>query len=212
LISIDTAREYYGGHDASHDFDHVLRVLRTAERIGLHEGADSVVLRAAVLLHDVGRQEERRSGACHADVGARLAGEILAGHPLDRVNAVVDAIATHRYRTKLVPQSLEAKILYDADKLDAIGAVGIARAYAIAGKMGQRLWGDVPSSYGERSRTDGRADELSAEHTPVHEFVYKLSNLKGTLFTTTARGIAEDRHAFMVSFFDRLGLEVDGQL
>jgi len=198
--------------DASHDFEHVLRVLRMAERIGEAEGADMGVLRTAALLHDVAREEERRSGICHAQVGAKRARAILAGYPEELVSAVAEAIATHRYRADAVPQSLEAQILYDADKLDAIGAIGIARAYAIAGIEGQRLWGQVPDGYGERGRTDGRADGFDDEHTPVHEFIFKLSRLKGTLFTETARWIAEDRHAYMVGFFDRLRQEVAGEV
>ena len=126
--------------------------------------------------------------------------------------AVAEAIATHRYRADAVPQSLEARVLYDADKLDAIGAIGIARAYAIAGIEGQRLWGRVPDGYGERGRTEGRSDVLGGEHTPVHEFVFKLSRLKGTLFTETARRIAEERHVYMVGFFERLGREVAGEV
>jgi len=212
LITIEEARSHYQDNDASHDFEHVLRVLRMAERIGMAEGADMLVLRTAALLHDVAREEERRSGVCHAQVGAKRARVILAGHPEEMVSAVAEAIATHRYRADAVPQSLEAQILYDADKLDAIGAIGIARAYAIAGVEGQRLWGPVPDGYGERGRTDGRADGFDDEHTPVHEFIFKLSKLKGTLFTETARRIAEERHAYMVEFFDRLGQEVAGEV
>jgi len=212
LITIEEARSHYQDNDASHDFEHVRRVLRMAERIGAAEGADMLILRAAALLHDVAREEERRSGICHAQAGAKRAKSILAGHPEELVSAVAAAIATHRYRADAVPQSLEAQILYDADKLDAIGAIGVARAYAIAGVEGQRLWGQVPDEYGERGRTDGRADVLGGEHTPVHEFIFKLSRLKGTLFTETARRIAEDRHAYMVGFFDRLRREVAGEV
>ena len=212
MISIEEARTYYRGHDASHDFDHVLRVLRMAERIGRAEGANMVVLRAAVLLHDVAREDERLSGVCHAEEGARQARAILAGHPEEAVSAVAEAIATHRFRGEAVPRSLEARILYDADKLDAIGAIGIARAYAIAGIQGQRLWGQVPKGYGERSRAEGRSDGGNDDHTPVHEFVFKLSRLRDTLFTETARRIGQERHAYMVDFFDRLGREVEGEL
>jgi len=212
LITIEEARSHYQDNDASHDFEHVLRVLRMAERIGTAEGADMVILRTAALLHDVAREEERRSGICHAEAGEKRARTILAGHPEELVSAVAEAIATHRYRANAVPRTLEARVLYDADKLDAIGAIGVARAYAIAGVEGQRLWRQVPDGYAERGRTEGRADGLDGEHTPVHEFVFKLAKLKGTLFTETARRIAEERHAYMVGFFDRLEREVAGEL
>ena len=212
MITIEDARSYYRGSDASHDFDHVLRVLRLAERIGGAEGANMEVLRAAVLLHDVARAEERWSGVCHAQAGANRARVILADHPPALVDAVADAIASHRFRGDAVPSTLEAQILYDADKLDAIGAIGTARAFAVAGARGSPLWGGVPEGYGDRQRVEGRADEFDQDHTPVHEFVFKLSRLRGTLFTETARRIGEERHAYMVGFFQRLEQEVAGEL
>jgi len=107
---------------------------------------------------------------------------------------------------------LEARILYDADKLDAIGAIGVARAYAMAGRHNQSLWAEVPVAYAQRQRLAGREDEKSAKHTPVHEFVFKLSRLQDTLFTATARKMAAERHRFMVAFFERLASEVKGEL
>jgi uncharacterized protein len=203
MIEVEEARQYYTGSDAAHDFDHVLRVLALAERIGQAEGADMEIVRAATLLHDVARAEEERTGVCHAKAGAERARQILAGHPADKVEAVAQAIASHRFRDEVVPQMLEAKVLYDADKLDAIGAIGIARAYALAGKRGQRLWAEPP--------VGSSADSQSSAYTPVHEFTFKLSRLKESLFTTTARQIAEQRHRYMVEFFALLEDEVRGR-
>ena len=203
MIQIEEARQYYTDSDAAHDFDHVLRVLTLAERIGQAEGAAMEIVRTATLLHDVARAEEERSGACHAKAGAERARQILAGHPADKVESVAQAIASHRFRDQVIPQTLEAKVLYDADKLDAIGAIGIARAYALAGRRGQHLWAETPAgSLGESQSTD---------YTPVHEFIFKLSRLKEALFTTTARQIAKDRHRYMVEFFARLEAEVQGK-
>lgn len=203
MIEIEEARRYYTDSDAAHDFDHVLRVLALAERIGQAEGAAMEILRTAALLHDVARAEEERTGACHARVGAERASQILAGHPADEVEAVAQAIASHRFRAEVVPQTLEARVLYDADKLDAIGAIGIARAYALAGKRGQRLWAETPAG--------SLAESQSTDYTPVHEFIFKLSQLKGVLFTATARQIAENRHRYLVEFFARLEEEVQGK-
>jgi uncharacterized protein len=169
MISIDKARGYYDDNDAVHDFDHVLRVLALAERIGQAEGADMEIVRAAALLHDV---------------------------------------AAHRFRADSAPETLEAQVLFDADKLDAIGAVGIARAFAYGGAHGQRLW--VPIESVDAARWQEEGDDPDT-HTPVHEFVVKLSQLKGRLFTPTGRAIAEERHAYMVGFFERLDAEVWGQ-
>ena len=212
MITIEEAEAYYSGKDAAHDFEHVLRVLKLAERIGEAEGADMDILRAAVLLHDVARVAEDEGGPCHAETGAQRAREILAGHPEDKVEAVAHAIATHRFRSSAVPQTLEARILYDADKLDAIGAIGVARAYAIAGRHAQRLWATVSLAHAERSIEEARGDIADAEHTPVHEYIFKLSRLKDSLFTATARAIAMDRHDYMAQFFQRLQQEVKGEL
>ena len=161
------------------------------------------IVRAAALLHDVARAEEERTGACHARAGAERARQILASHPADIVEAVAQAIASHRFRDEVAPQTLEAKVLYDADKLDAIGAIGVARAYALAGRRGQRLWAETP--------TGSPAESLSTDHTPVHEFTFKLSQLKDALFTAAARQIAEGRHHYLVEFFARLKEEVQGE-
>jgi uncharacterized protein len=209
MITIDEARGYYASNDAVHDFDHVLRVLALAEHIGQAEGADMAVVRAAVLLHDVGRARADAKGLDHAALGAAQARKILAGQPSAKVEAVAHAVAAHRYRTAPEPETLEAQVLFDADKLDAIGAVGIARAFAYGGAHGQRLWAPIKSVDAARWKEEG--DDPDA-HTPVHEFVVKLSKLKGLLFTPTGRAIAEERHAFMVRFFERMDAEVQGEL
>jgi uncharacterized protein len=208
MISIDKARGYYDDNDAVHDFDHVLRVLALAERIGQAEGADMEIVRAAALLHDVARAQADAAGLDHATVGAERAREILAGQPPERIEAVAHAIAAHRFRADSAPETLEAQVLFDADKLDAIGAVGIARAFAYGGAHGQRLW--VPIESVDAARWQEEGDDPDT-HTPVHEFVVKLSQLKGRLFTPTGRAIAEERHAYMVGFFERLDAEVWGQ-
>lgn len=209
LITPEEARKWYGEDDSAHDFDHVLRVHALALRIAAAEGADAEIVSAAALLHDVARAEADRLGLCHAEMGAARAREILRGHPAHKVEAVAVAIASHRFRNAAEPPTLEAKVLYDADKLDAIGAVGIARAYAIAGKWNQRLW----SPWAEAAHLGAGARDLhNADHTPVREFQVKLSKLRDSLHTPTARAIADSRHQYMVDFFARLEKEVAGEL
>jgi len=203
LIEIEQARRYYEGADAIHDFDHVLRVLALAERLAREEGADLEIVRAATLLHDVARGQGDRLSANHAHAGAEFAREVLAGQPPEKVEAVAHAIAAHRFRSGPDPQTLEARVLHDADKLDAIGAIGVARAFAFGGYEGQRLWADVPAGYRESQAT-------RHEHTPVHEYQIKLSKIKGRLLTESARRLAEGRHSFMVEFFEQLEREVRG--
>ncbi len=203
MITIEQARQHYEGADAIHDFDHVLRVLTTAERLAQEESADWDIVRAATLLHDVARGHGDRMAEDHAHAGAEIARELLAGQPAEKVEAVAHAIAAHRFRTGPDPQTVEARVLHDADKLDAIGAIGVARAFAYGGFEGQRLWADVPPDYRESQAT-------RHEHTPVHEFQIKLSKIKDRLLTLSARKLADERHTFMVAFYHQLDREVRG--
>ncbi len=194
-ISIEQARQYYE-NDSAHDFDHILRVLANAERIAATEpNVNREILRTAVLLHDIARAEQQRTGKDHAAEGARRVWKILTDEPLAFVQAVSDAIATHRFRVEKPPQSIEAKILYDADKLDSIGAVGVARAFAYGGHLGHRLW----------------AEDGADEHTAYQEYKRKLVKLKDKLLTQSAKKIAEQRHQFMVDFFEQMAAEVRGE-
>ncbi|MFW6082507.1 MAG: HD domain-containing protein [Chloroflexota bacterium] len=210
MISVSKARRLYEGARAAHDFDHVVRVLRLATRIARAENADIAVVHAAALLHDIGRQEAERRGADHATVGVSRARRILSrlpGADKDQMEAILHAIAAHRYRTEPSPSTLEAQVVFDADKLDAIGAIGIARAFAYAGAHGQRLWVPIPSVDLDAWQRQG--DDPHA-HTPIHEYVVKLSHIKDALYTHTAQTIAEGRHEVMAAFIQRLGNEVQG--
>jgi uncharacterized protein len=205
---IERARAFYRGADAAHDFDHVLRVLALVRRIGPAEGANMRLLEVATLLHDIARAEEGHTGVDHAQAGASQAREIALswGYSCEEAEAIARAIAAHRFRTECPPESVEARVLYDADKLDAIGAVGIGRAFAFAGRMGQRLWTPVPAGLAARREID------HAAWSPSIEFAVKLSRLADSLYTETARAIARERHAFMVAFFRRLEAEVQGEV
>jgi uncharacterized protein len=199
MLTIEDARTFYRDvEDTTHDFDHVLRVYRLAERIGQEEGADMDVLRTACLLHDIARQDQDAGRIKnHAAEGARRVREVLVDEPTPFVEAVSQAIATHSFRDgNAVPESLEAKILFDADKLDAIGAIGVARAFTFSGSRGRRLWAPLSND----------------EHTAFTEYHVKLRKIKDRLFTSTAHAIAAERHAFMALFFERLALEVGGEL
>ncbi len=104
--------------------------------------------------------------------------------------------------TLIQPQTLEAKVVFDADKLDAIGAIGVARAYAYGGMTGQKSWGDAPPDY----------PGGGSEHTARHEFVYKLARIQDRMQTATGRALARERHAYMQAFFERLEREVRGDI
>ena len=208
MISVDEAREYYRGAESGHDFDHVLRVLALAERLARVEGAEVEIVRAAALLHDIARaDEDAANSGDHAQMAAERARALLLARGVvpERAEAVAHAIAAHRFRGSIAPQTLEAKILFDADKLDSIGAIGIARAYAISGVLNQRLWSEIASD------AVATREQHNSHHTAVAEFVVKLSKVRKRVHTATARQIADERHAFMAEFFDRLTREVKGE-
>lgn len=191
----------YAGADSAHAFDHVLRVLALAEHIAREEGADLELVRTATLLHDIARSEPD-----HHLLGAERARTLLAGQPPERVDAVCHAIQAHRFRKGPPPATLEARCLFDADKLDAIGAIGVARAVAYAATHGHRLWSQPLHSIDPAAPPPPGID-----YTPSHELVYKLARLKEQLTTPTARRIADERHRVMVAFFERLDSEVLGE-
>ena len=157
---------------------------------------------------DIGRGEEDRSRGrvCHAESGARLAKDILERCGCDpaTVRAVVPCIRTHRFRRGGAPRSLEARVLFDADKLDSIGAVGIGRAFLFAGEVGARLH--------DKDIVVERTKPYTREDTAYREYLVKLRRVKDRMTTPEGRRLAAGRHRFMAAFFERLHKETDGRL
>jgi uncharacterized protein len=201
------ADPYHDGMGGCHGPDHTERVHKTAQHIGRLMGAKLDVLSAAALLHDIGRRYETREQGkiCHAEKGAELAREILA--KLDftsaRIDEIVHCIEAHRYRGDMIPKTLEAKILYDADKLDSIGAVGIGRAFLFAGQTGAKL-------HNESDVDILACKPYSKEDTAYREFKFKMSKIKDRMLTPEGKRLAEERHGFMEVFFERLERETKG--
>lgn len=209
ILTIEAARALYGADGGGHDFDHVLRVTRLAERIAAAEGADLAVVRTAALLHDIGEAGGRADHHLRSAAQARVLLRQRYAQPDAFIEAVAHAVEAHRFRAEPAPRTLEAQVVSDADKLDAIGAIGAARAFAHAGAHGTALW---RTPWRAIAAGDGDARSapaaLGTGYTPVHEFVYKLSRIPERLYTATARAIAAERMAFMQTFFDRL----DGEM
>jgi uncharacterized protein len=204
----EEARAFFRSARGSHDWDHTERVYRLSLRIGRKEGADPGVLALAALLHDIGREEEDRTHGriCHARSGAAKARAILARLGCDRatIAAVARAIATHRFRRGGPPRSIEARALYDADKLDSIGAVGVGRAFLFAGEVGARLHDRSIDVRGTRPYT--------RDDTAYREYLVKLSRVKDRMTTREGRRLAGGRHRYMAGFFTRLNKETAGVL
>jgi uncharacterized protein len=200
------AKPYFIGSRGSHDWGHTIRVYNLCERIGSVEENDKTVLLSAAYLHDIGRhkQDQENGAVCHAHQGARMAADILADFPFSpkQKENIVHSIRSHRYRGEEIPETREARVLFDADKLDAIGAVGIARAYLFAGEVGATLHN--PDVKVEDSHP------YSKDDTGYREYIVKLCKIKDRMLTSEGRRIAESRHSFMEKFFNRFMLEHDG--
>lgn len=197
------AKKYFEDLPPSHNWTHVERVYKLALKIGKEENADLFVLSLAALLHDLGRKDEFNANVKidHAELSKELAKDILKKYKIDEkiTQNVLHCIETHSFRKNLTPETIEAKVLFDADKLDSIGAIGIARSYAWVGEKNISFYSDK----------DFLGTGYEKEHSPVTEFNHKLSKVKDRLFTNTAKKIAEERHNFMSLFFEKLKKELE---
>ncbi|MEJ2099751.1 MAG: HD domain-containing protein [Desulfobacterales bacterium] len=201
------AEARFDGASGSHDWEHTLRVFRLCEMMGPAENADMDVLRVAAYLHDIGRvfQDASSGAVCHAEKGAQMAGPLVEKLPLTDAQKqnIIHCIRSHRFRDDHRPSTIEAKILFDADKLDAIGAVGVARAFLFAGEVGARLHNpDIEAE---------DAKPYSENDTGYREFKVKLCKIKDRMLTAEGRKLARQRHAFMNDFFNRFLEELDGR-
>jgi uncharacterized protein len=201
------AERRFCGALGSHDWQHTLRVHRLCRHIGPIEGADMLVLESAAFLHDIGRshQDTSNGSVCHAVKGAQITGRIISALPLTvgcKEN-IVHCVRAHRFRDGHSPGTIEAKVLFDADKLDAIGAVGVARAYLFAGELGASLHNPhMPPE---------QAEPYSKNDTGHREYIVKLSKIKDRMLTAEGRRLAQDRHDFMAAFFSRFLEEYEGK-
>jgi uncharacterized protein len=207
MLSIEQVKKWYEQTDAVHDFDHVLRVYHTAMKLAEMEGADKEIVAAAALLHDVkgaAPGTEERKG--HHIASAEFAGTALAeeGWQPERIKAVQHCIRSHRYRGDgNKPQTLEAKIIFDADKMDVIGAIGTARTIAYAVLANQPVYAEPSELFclsGEH--------EPGEPHSAYHEYLFKLIHIREKLFTPSARAMAQQRHEALVAYFEQLAAEM----
>jgi uncharacterized protein len=206
---------------SAHSMAHVWRVYRLCLKLAAEEmNVDVEVLELASLLHDIARVREDTDDTGmtdHAALGAAMAEPILrdAGYPEATIRHVCSCIATHRFRGDAIPATIEAQLLFDADKLDSLGAVGIARAYMLAARYGEEMYSDEdPGEYIARNHVGGKAAgriKVLSDHTPNLEFEIAFKYIPNRLFTPQARAIAIDRLAVMQAYFDRLKAELDGR-
>lgn len=210
MLTIEAARAWYPLADPVHGFDHVLRVYRLAERIAHQENADLEIVQAAVLLHDaVDPDLPASTRTSHHYASAEFARQVLLaeGWAEERVEAVLHCIRSHRFRDKKEqPNTLEAKVLFDADKLDAIGAIGAARAIAYAARAGEPAYAaPSPQFLSTGKPAPGES------HSSYHEYLFKLRHLKDNMFTAAGKQLAQNRQRFLEEYYQELEAEVNGE-
>lgn len=203
---------------SAHNLDHVMRVYKLALHIAQFEkNVDLDILIPATLLHDIARTKESEdlTGIIdHAVLGSQLSVDILKNlnYTKEEIEKITHCILTHRYRTGNEPQSIEAKILFDADKLDAIGSVGLMRSFMIAGQHGQKieLIENIDEFIKDNTTTNGKLKDMS-KHSPIIEYHIKLKKIPKKLYTESAKKIGQERIKIMESFFEILTLEMKGE-
>lgn len=190
--------------DPAHDFQHIIRVYKNAELIGRREGGDMDILLPAALLHDLvvypkGSAKTSKSADDSADMAERwLRGY---GYPQAEIDKICYCIRTHSYSKRLKPVTLEGKILQDADRLDALGAIGIARTFSVSGTEIRTLYNP-----GDPFWKSGR--ELNDREWTLDHFYNKLFRLKKSMHTKTAMEMARERAWFMEQFVRQLKKEI----
>ena len=192
------------GRDSAHDFQHIKRVYKNAEVIGRREGADMKILLPAALLHDLvvypkGSAKTSKSADDSADMAEKLLKSFR--YPQDKIDKISYCIRTHSYSKRLVPATLEAKILQDADRLDALGAIGIARTFSVGGSE-RRSFYNPDDPFWKSSR------ELDDREWTLDHFRTKLLKLKDSMHTKTAKEMAQERARFMELFIKQLQKEL----
>lgn len=211
MPTIEEARSWYPQGDPVHGFGHIERVLRLALQMGEELGADLEILQAAALLHDArgANPAEGEERLHHEEASARFARVFLQekGWPEDRIRAVEHCVRAHRFRGENPPASLEARILFDADKLDVNGAFGTARTLGYALQAGQPFFAE-PSETFQRTGEP----EPGEPHSAYHEYLFKLRHVRERLYTEPGRRMAAQRHRVLETFFDQLAAEARGEV
>jgi len=199
------ARNIFAGDSSGHDVHHTMRVHDLARTICTKEGGDMDIVRLSALLHDV---DDRKLFGDNGLANARrfMSSEGISEEDQDRVCKIISQIS-FKGKDTVSPDTLEGRIVQDADRMDAIGAIGIARVFAYGGSKGRSI--HIPDE-GPREGM-GEKEYFANEGTSINHFYEKLLLLKDMMNTDTAKDMAQSRHEFMVTYLDEFMSEWEGR-
>jgi len=203
---------------SAHNMDHVMRVYNLAMKIAKKEKVDKEVIQAAVLLHDIGGPKERNDHTGkvdHAAESAKMAKPLLKelGYSDKKIKQILDCIMSHRYRSNNRPKTKEAKIVFDADKLETVGAIGIARGFVWVGKNNAHIYRKVEIEKYSKENLGGKINgriKDKTKHSPHLNWETKDKYILKYLYTKKAKEIARERMKFLENFLNKLEREIKG--
>lgn len=199
--------EHHAQGDAAHDISHFRRVWATAQRLAEDTDADRLVILTACYFHDIvslakNHPERSRSSAMAAEKTLAILQSAFPDFPAERYAAVLHAIEAHSFSAAIAPRSEEAKIVQDADRLEALGAIGLARVFAVSGALNNILF-DASDPFADRR-------ELNDKTYALDHFQCKLLRLPQTMQTEKGRAMAIHNARFLVQFMAKLSAELRG--
>lgn len=205
----DWLATHHATDDAAHDISHFRRVWNTAQRLMVDQPVDGLVILTACYFHDIvslpkNHPQRGRSSQLAAEKTTAILGEYFPDFPSHHYAAIQHAIAAHSFSAGIIPQTTEAKIVQDADRLEALGAIGLARVFAVSGALGVALF-DAEDPFADRRKLDDRAFALD-------HFQTKLLRLPETMQTTAGRRLARHNADFLIQFMAKLSAELSGDV
>lgn len=205
------AREHMKGDGSAHDWWHVVRVVELAKKIGQQEGADLFVVELGALLHDIA--DWKFTGG-DLTIGPKLAKDWLesqsvGGKIIETVIEIVEHISYRGGTNKHVMQTLEGKVVQDADRLDGLGAIGIARTFSVGGNVGKQIHNPEISVKQYRDFADYNANYKQS--TTINHFYEKILLVKDKMNTKTGKQLAGHRHKYMEKFLEEFYAEWNGK-
>ena len=207
--TVQLVKEKLGDDTTGHDYFHIMRVRALAARLAEQEGADVFVVELAALLHDIA---DWKFHGGDLNEGPRVASEWLQSigekaQTIEKVAAIIKEVSYKGAGVQTTPASLEGKVVQDADRLDALGAIGIARTFAYGGKFERQMYDPDRPPVMHQSFEEYK----NAKGTTLNHFYEKILLLKDRLNTESARALAEERHKYVADFVERFLLEWEGK-